>query len=66
MGGNHIIVTAGATHSAIDPLGHLPNRSSRLQGLAVAGAPAGPGARVTLIAGPGTPDTPPGETRGGV
>ncbi len=59
----HIIVTAGPTHEPIDPVRYLANRSSGKQGFAIAAALATRGARVTLIAGPVTLDTPPGVTR---
>lgn len=59
----HIIVTAGPTHEPIDPVRYIANRSSGKQGFAIAGALAARGARVTLIAGPVTLDTPPGVTR---
>ncbi len=63
LGDYHIIVTAGPTHEPIDPVRYLANRSSGKQGFAIAGALAAAGARVTLIAGPVTLDTPPGVTR---
>jgi phosphopantothenoylcysteine decarboxylase / phosphopantothenate---cysteine ligase len=56
----HIIVTAGPTHEPIDPVRYIANRSSGKQGFAIAAALAAKGARVTLIAGPVTLDTPPG------
>jgi phosphopantothenoylcysteine decarboxylase/phosphopantothenate--cysteine ligase len=59
----HILVTAGPTHEPIDPVRYLANRSSGKQGFAIAAALAARGARVTLIAGPVTLDTPPGVTR---
>ena len=59
----HIIVTAGPTHEPIDPVRYIANRSSGKQGFAIAAALASKGARVTLIAGPVTLDTPPGVTR---
>ena len=59
----HIIVTAGPTHEPIDPVRYLANRSSGKQGFAIAAALAGTGARVTLVAGPVTLDTPAGVTR---
>jgi phosphopantothenoylcysteine decarboxylase / phosphopantothenate---cysteine ligase len=59
----HIIVTAGPTHEPIDPVRYIANRSSGKQGFAIAAALARLGARVTLIAGPVTLDTPPGVTR---
>ena len=59
----HIIVTAGPTHEPIDPVRYIANRSSGKQGFAIAGALAAKGAKVTLIAGPVTLETPPGVTR---
>jgi phosphopantothenoylcysteine synthetase/decarboxylase len=59
----HIIVTAGPTHEPIDPVRYIANRSSGIQGFAIAAALASKGARVTLIAGPVTRETPPGVTR---
>jgi phosphopantothenoylcysteine decarboxylase / phosphopantothenate---cysteine ligase len=59
----HIIITAGPTHEPIDPVRYIANRSSGKQGFAIAGALAAKGARVTLITGPVTLDTPPGVTR---
>lgn len=59
----HILVTAGPTHEPIDPVRYLANRSSGKQGFAIAGTLAKRGARVTLIAGPVTLETPPGVTR---
>lgn len=63
LAGRHILVTAGPTHEPIDPVRYLANRSSGKQGFAIAGALARRGARVTLIAGPVTLDTPAGVTR---
>jgi phosphopantothenoylcysteine decarboxylase/phosphopantothenate--cysteine ligase len=59
----HIIVTAGPTHEPIDPVRYLANRSSGKQGFAIAAALAARGARVTLVAGPVTLETPPDVTR---
>jgi len=59
----HVIVTAGPTHEPIDPVRYIANRSSGKQGFAIAAALAARGARVTLIAGPVTLDTPAGVTR---
>jgi phosphopantothenoylcysteine decarboxylase / phosphopantothenate---cysteine ligase len=50
--GRHIIVTAGPTIEAIDPVRFLSNKSSGKQGYAIAGALAKQGARVTLVSGP--------------
>jgi len=59
----HIVVTAGPTHEAIDPVRYLGNRSSGRMGFAVATRAAARGARVTLIAGPVSLATPEGVTR---
>jgi phosphopantothenoylcysteine decarboxylase / phosphopantothenate---cysteine ligase len=61
--GRHVLVTAGPTHEAIDPVRYLANRSSGKQGFAIAAAAARAGATVTLIAGPVTLPTPPGVSR---
>ncbi|WP_239805111.1 bifunctional phosphopantothenoylcysteine decarboxylase/phosphopantothenate--cysteine ligase CoaBC [Croceicoccus hydrothermalis] len=61
--GRHVLVTAGPTHEAIDPVRYIANRSSGKQGFAIAAAAAAMGARVTLIAGPVTLATPPGVDR---
>ncbi len=63
LSGRHILVTAGPTHEAIDPVRYIANRSSGRQGYAIAAALAGLGARVTLISGPVTLPTPPGVDR---
>jgi len=61
--GKHILVTAGPTHEPIDPVRVIANRSSGRQGFAIAAAAAEAGARVTLVAGPVTLETPAGVTR---
>ena len=61
--GRHILVTAGPTHEPIDPVRVIANRSSGRQGFAIAAAAAEAGARVTLVAGPVTLDTPRGVER---
>ena len=63
LAGRHVLVTAGPTHEPIDPVRYLANRSSGLQGFAIAGALAELGARVTLVAGPVALATPVGVTR---
>jgi phosphopantothenoylcysteine decarboxylase/phosphopantothenate--cysteine ligase len=63
LAGRHVIVTAGPTHEPIDPVRVIANRSSGKQGFAIAGALAGLGARVTLVAGPVTLETPAGIIR---
>jgi phosphopantothenoylcysteine decarboxylase / phosphopantothenate---cysteine ligase len=61
--GRHVLVTAGPTHEAIDPVRYIANRSSGRQGFAIAEALVRAGARVTLVAGPVTLPTPAGVTR---
>ena len=61
--GKHILVTAGPTHEPIDPVRVIANRSSGRQGFAIAAAAADLGARVTLVAGPVSLETPPGVDR---
>ena len=63
LAGKHILVTAGPTHEPIDPVRVIANRSSGRQGFAIAKAAANAGARVTLIAGPVSLDTPSGVDR---
>ncbi|MFN7210400.1 MAG: bifunctional phosphopantothenoylcysteine decarboxylase/phosphopantothenate--cysteine ligase CoaBC, partial [Aggregatilineales bacterium] len=48
----HVVVTAGGTREAIDPVRFITNRSSGKQGYAIAQAAIDSGARVTLIAVP--------------
>jgi phosphopantothenoylcysteine decarboxylase / phosphopantothenate---cysteine ligase len=50
--GRKILVTAGPTREAIDPVRFIGNRSSGKMGFAVANAAARRGAEVTLITGP--------------
>ena len=61
--GKHVLVTAGPTHEPIDPVRYIANRSSGRQGFAIAAAAANAGARVTLVAGPVSLETPPGVER---
>lgn len=61
--GKHLVVTAGPTREALDPVRYLTNQSSGKMGFAVAQAAAEAGARVTLIAGPVNLPTPPAVTR---
>src|SRR5579883_54824 len=58
-----VVVTAGPTQEAIDPVRYLGNRSSGKMGFAIARAAAARGAAVTLIAGPVALPTPPGVER---
>ncbi|MBX3481693.1 MAG: bifunctional phosphopantothenoylcysteine decarboxylase/phosphopantothenate--cysteine ligase CoaBC [Caulobacter sp.] len=61
--GRHVLVTAGPTAEALDPVRVLTNRSSGAQGFAIAAACARLGARVTLVAGPVSQPTPAGVDR---
>ncbi|GIX19395.1 bifunctional phosphopantothenoylcysteine decarboxylase/phosphopantothenate synthase [Erythrobacter cryptus] len=61
--GRHVLVTAGPTWEAIDPVRYIANRSSGKQGFAIAAAAAALGARVTLVAGPVALKTPAGVER---
>jgi phosphopantothenoylcysteine decarboxylase / phosphopantothenate---cysteine ligase len=61
--GKRVLVTAGPTYEAIDPVRYIANRSSGRQGFAIAAAAAEMGAEVTLIAGPVHLVTPPGVIR---
>lgn len=63
LAGKHVIVTAGPTAEALDPVRVLTNRSSGRQGFEIAGALARLGARVSLVAGPVAQPTPAGVTR---
>ena len=51
LAGQRVLVTAGATREAIDPVRFLSNRSSGKQGFALAQAFADRGADVVLVAG---------------
>jgi phosphopantothenoylcysteine decarboxylase / phosphopantothenate---cysteine ligase len=50
--GKHILITAGPTYEAIDPVRFIGNRSSGKMGYAIAEQLANEGASVTLISGP--------------
>ncbi len=52
LAGRHVLITAGPTYEPIDPVRFIGNRSSGLQGFAIARAAARAGARVTLVSGP--------------
>lgn len=51
LAGKHIVITAGPTREAIDPVRFISNRSSGKMGYAVAQAATALGATVTLISG---------------
>jgi phosphopantothenoylcysteine decarboxylase/phosphopantothenate--cysteine ligase len=63
LAGKRVLVTAGPTFEAIDPVRSIANLSSGKMGFALAQACAEAGAEVTLIAGPTTLPTPAGITR---
>ncbi|MFN3579193.1 MAG: bifunctional phosphopantothenoylcysteine decarboxylase/phosphopantothenate--cysteine ligase CoaBC [Pseudomonas sp.] len=52
LAGLHILINAGPTREAIDPVRYISNHSSGKMGFALAEAAAEAGARVTLVAGP--------------
>ena len=52
LAGAHVVVTAGPTREAVDPVRFLSNRSSGRMGVEIAAAAWRRGARVVLIAGP--------------
>ncbi len=52
LSGKHVVITAGPTVEAIDPVRYLSNHSSGKMGYALARACVTAGARVTLISGP--------------
>lgn len=60
LAGRHVVVTAGPTHEAIDPVRYLSNASSGKMGYAIAAAAAAHGAHVTLVSGPVSLPVPPG------
>jgi len=63
LAGHHVLVTAGPTYEAIDPVRGITNLSSGKMGFAIARAAHEAGARVTLVAGPVSLPTPRGVTR---
>jgi phosphopantothenoylcysteine decarboxylase / phosphopantothenate---cysteine ligase len=63
LAGKHVVVTAGPTYEAIDPVRGITNLSSGKMGFAIARAAREAGAEVTLIAGPVHVSTPRGVTR---
>lgn len=63
LAGQHVLVTAGPTFEAIDPVRGITNLSSGKMGFAIARAAQEAGATVTLVAGPVSLPTPRGVTR---
>lgn len=60
LAGLPVLITAGATREAMDPVRYLTNRSSGKMGYALAEAAAARGALVTLVSGPVALPDPPG------
>ncbi len=63
LAGQCVLVTAGPTYEAIDPVRGITNLSSGKMGFAIARAAREAGAEVTLVAGPVSLPTPRGITR---
>ena len=63
LAGKRMIVTAGATIEAIDPVRFISNHSSGKMGYAIAGELAARGAEVTLVSGRTALPVPPGVKR---
>ena len=52
LAGHHVLVTAGPTFEALDPIRGITNHSSGKMGFSIARAARDAGAQVTLVAGP--------------
>ncbi|MGB3725489.1 MAG: bifunctional phosphopantothenoylcysteine decarboxylase/phosphopantothenate--cysteine ligase CoaBC [Glaciecola sp.] len=63
LSGINIMITAGPTREAIDPVRYISNHSSGKMGFAIAKAAQSMGANVTLVAGPVNLATPNNVTR---
>jgi phosphopantothenoylcysteine decarboxylase/phosphopantothenate--cysteine ligase len=63
LAGHRVLVTAGPTYEAIDPVRGITNLSSGKMGFAIARAAREAGAEVTLVAGPVSLPTPRGVLR---
>ncbi len=63
LSGKRVMITAGPTREALDPVRYLSNHSSGKMGYALAEAAASLGAEVTLVSGPVTLSTPASVTR---
>src|SRR5262249_8786809 len=59
LGGKRVVVTAGPTREAIDPVRFISNHSSGKMGVALASAAWRRGADVTLVSGPMSVSAPP-------
>jgi phosphopantothenoylcysteine decarboxylase/phosphopantothenate--cysteine ligase len=58
--GRKVLITAGPTREAIDPVRYISNHSSGKQGYAIAAAAVALGAEVVLVSGPTALPIPPG------
>ena len=63
LAGHKVLITAGPTFEALDPVRGLTNHSSGKMGFAIAAAARAAGAQVTLVAGPVHLPTPRGVPR---
>jgi phosphopantothenoylcysteine decarboxylase/phosphopantothenate--cysteine ligase len=63
LAGKRVLITAGPTYEAIDPVRGITNLSSGKMGYAIARAAREAGAEVTLVSGPTALDTPHGVRR---
>ena len=63
LAGLRVLVNAGPTHEAIDPVRYIANRSTGKMGYAIAAAAARRGAEVTLVSGPTSLAAPAGVRR---
>ena len=63
LAGLRVLVNAGPTHEAIDPVRYIATRSTGKMGYAIAEAAARRGAEVTLVSGPTLLPTPAGVRR---
>lgn len=60
LAGRRVVITAGPTREAIDPVRYITNHSSGKMGYAIAEAARAAGATVTLVSGPVNLDVPAG------
>jgi phosphopantothenoylcysteine decarboxylase/phosphopantothenate--cysteine ligase len=63
LAGKSLLITAGPTREAIDPVRYISNHSSGIMGFELAKAAVQQGATVTLVSGPVSLETPHGVTR---
>ncbi len=63
LSGKNVLITAGPTREAIDPVRYISNRSSGKMGYAIAAAAQQMGAEVTLVSGPVALQAPAGVRR---